>query len=182
MLWRHKNSTRWGSGSSRMFQWTHLSSPLLSTVATDSGNSKQQDFSFASHCASFPIMYAERGANNINDPYSLQLATVLLRNVATRTGGRCCRASSGRETLWDDQPVKIFIWSPKFNFRVHKSPSLVSIVSQMNSLHTLTPYFKIHFNIILISVDTYVSQVATFLPFTLYFACVTLRQHILGAV
>jgi hypothetical protein len=38
----------------------------------------------------------------------------------------------------------------KINFRVHKSPSLSSILSQMNEIHTLTSYLPtIHLNVAL---------------------------------
>jgi hypothetical protein len=48
------------------------------------------------------------------------------------------------------QEILRLLWNPKVHNRVHNSPSLVPILSQINSAHTFPPYFpKIHSNIIL---------------------------------
>jgi hypothetical protein len=39
------------------------------------------------------------------------------------------------------------LWNPKVNYRVHKSAQLVSIMIQINTVHTAQS--EIHFNIIL---------------------------------
>jgi len=48
------------------------------------------------------------------------------------------------------QEMLRLLWNPKAHYRVHKGPPLVSILSQMSSVHTFSPRFpKIHYNIIL---------------------------------
>jgi len=39
------------------------------------------------------------------------------------------------------QEIFRILWNPKFHYGVHKSLSLVKVLSHMNPLHTLTSYF-----------------------------------------
>jgi hypothetical protein len=53
---------------------------------------------------------------------------------------------------WATQEILSILWNMKVQRRVHKSPSLIPILGQMCTLHTVLPshFSKIHFKIILI--------------------------------
>jgi hypothetical protein len=47
------------------------------------------------------------------------------------------------------QEIPHILWNPKVHYRIQKSPSTVSLLSQFIPVHTLTSYFlKIHFNLL----------------------------------
>jgi hypothetical protein len=65
------------------------------------------------------------------------------------------------DLLWRSagQEISCLLWNPTVHYCVHNNPPLVSILSQMNLVHTfMLNYFKNHFNINL-----------PYMPMSLYF-------------
>jgi hypothetical protein len=74
-----------------------------------------------------------------NAPYTVRLSHQN-KNVLLKADSR-----SG------SQEIPSLLWNPKIHNSVHKRQQLELILSQMNPLYILLPYFfKIHFNIILL--------------------------------
>jgi hypothetical protein len=72
--------------------------------------------------------------------WNLILLTYLLTELSTSWGAVNCAAPQ--------EPPSIS-WNPKVQYRVHKSPPLVPILSHVNPIHSIPSYLsKIHFNIV----------------------------------
>jgi hypothetical protein len=75
-----------------------------------------------------------------------------IQSISSQPFVFCLELSTTREatSCSATQELPSILWNPKFHYRIHKSPSLVLILSQTNPDHTTSSYrSNIHFNIIL---------------------------------
>jgi hypothetical protein len=57
--------------------------------------------------------------------------------------------SRGAANCAATQELPSILWNPKYQYRVHRSPSWVHILSHINPIHTIPSYFsKIYFDIV----------------------------------
>jgi hypothetical protein len=87
------------------------------------------------------------------------------------------------------QEIPRLLWNLKVHYRVHKNPSLVPILSQMNPVHNLIfIYFKIHFHIVVSFVPRSSKRSLTIwfqskiLYAFLFFPCVLLAPPMLSSL
>jgi hypothetical protein len=78
-----------------------------------------------------------------------------------------------------NQEISPVLWNPKVHYHVHKNPPVDSILSQMNLVYILTPYFfKINFNIILPSMSRFPKQSLLFMFSDYNLACIFHPPHV----
>jgi hypothetical protein len=84
------------------------------------------------------VSYLPSGYREISTLYLLSIVASFTRCMKLRHSWEANSRSGTQE-------FHRILWNPKVRCHVHKSPALVSILSQMNPLYTLTSYFFIAF-------------------------------------
>jgi hypothetical protein len=82
-------------------------------------------------------------------------SSVCVQNILFHTGKDITHSLMDLSRSWEAancaaaQKLPNILWNPKVHYRVHKIPPLVSILNQINPIHTISSYLsKIHFNIV----------------------------------
>jgi hypothetical protein len=97
------------------------------------------------------------------------LLTYLLTELSPSRGAANCAAPQ--------EPPSI-LWNPNVQYRVHKSPPLVPILSHIHPIHSILSYLsKIHFNIVQAPASWSSQWSLSFWPSQQYPICIPLLPH-----